>query len=437
MKACARILGWALLGLMILGSVVEPGRLLGHGDVCQLFPDAGPEMCCPNSIHPPVVAVKVRVPAHSPPGKEIVYKICVENCSAAEAHHVIVRNPLPANAKFVKADPPPIQQDGELFWKFGTIGGGACREIELVLLPTNKEDVKNCTRVQFEHGQCVTTRQSAYPHGVCPDGLPPVITPEVQAQLKLTIDGPAKQYVNLPARYFVTVKNEGNAPATNLLVTTSLPEKSKFVKASDDGRFALKQVAWVLGTLAPGASRTVEVEMRALAAGELCLVATALADRGVTAKPVEFCTKFGGESAVLLEMIDTKDPIGIGEETSYKIIIQNQGAGPITNVQVRVAVSPLLSFTLAKAPVGHKLGELTPQGQVILFDTIPSIEADGQATLEVYAKGLKAGDARFAVTITADQLKQGGPVAESESTTIYQEDEGVRGRVLSLRKKAE
>ena len=122
-----------------------------------------PDDCLPKFPPPPVVKLKVHVPACAEPGQPIEYRICVENCSTAEAHHVVVKNALPSNAKFVKADPEPTKQGPELEWKLGTIGGGAVREIILVLQPTNKEDVKNCVRVQFEHGQCLTTRQAALP----------------------------------------------------------------------------------------------------------------------------------------------------------------------------------------------------------------------------------------------------------------------------------
>src|ERR1019366_6587035 len=130
--------------------------------------------CLPKDPPPPVVKIKVRVPACAEPGRAIEYRICVENCSTSEAHHVIVKNALPGNVKFVKADPAPSKQEPELQWNLGTVGGGAVREIILVVQPTSREDVKNCARVQFEHGQCVVTRLAARGE---PGDRPPIITP--------------------------------------------------------------------------------------------------------------------------------------------------------------------------------------------------------------------------------------------------------------------
>src|SRR5207302_4246868 len=240
----------------------------------------------------------------------IEYRICVENCSTAEAHHVVLKDTLPANAKFVRADPEPTVTANELRWDLGTVGGGACREVVLVLQPTNREDIKNCVRVRFEHGQCVTTRQCASPGGLMPPGtmppwtMPPAVdvtpVPKIaeadQPKLSIAVEGQKRQYVNLGSHYFITVANNGKTKAANLLVSCLLPEQTKFVRASHNWKFAQGQVAWVLGDLEPGAKRTVELIIKAEAEGRFCVRPTARADLGATAQ-AEACTDFLGVSA--------------------------------------------------------------------------------------------------------------------------------------------
>ena len=115
---------------------------------------------CPVDPPTPVVSIRVRAPASGSEGKEIEYRVIVENCSQADAHHVTVRDPLPANAKFVRASPEPHVVGPELVWQLGTLEAGACKEITLVLATVGPGDVKNCARVQFEHGQCVVTKMA-------------------------------------------------------------------------------------------------------------------------------------------------------------------------------------------------------------------------------------------------------------------------------------
>src|SRR5262249_51485446 len=91
---------------------------------------------CPVDPPAPVASIKVRVPACAAPGEDLEYRIHVENHGKMPAHHVIVRNPLPANATFVRADPPPSGSDPVLEWRLGTVDGCVCRDIVLVLKPT-------------------------------------------------------------------------------------------------------------------------------------------------------------------------------------------------------------------------------------------------------------------------------------------------------------
>src|SRR5262245_1681946 len=165
---------------------------------------------CPVDPPTPVVAIRVRVPACASAGQELEYRICVENCSKAPAHHVLVRNPLPANARFVKANPEPSAREPELVWTLGTLEPCECREICLVLCPTGPGDVKNCARVRFEHGQCVCTRVED-----CP-------VPS-RAELALRKSGPARAMLFEPFTYQLSLANTGREPATAVVVTDTLP----------------------------------------------------------------------------------------------------------------------------------------------------------------------------------------------------------------------
>jgi uncharacterized repeat protein (TIGR01451 family) len=416
-------------------------RLLGPtiptADVCApSLPPPPPPADLAHAPDPPtpIVALRVRVPALAPSGQELHYHLCVENCSPAAAHHVVVRNPLPANARFVRASPQPSRKGPELQWHLGTMHGGERRVIVLILAPTNDEDVKNCTRVQFEHGQCVTTRLSRLgqePGLVQPGKVVPV--PKGEPKLKLEMTGPKQQYLNLPATYHLTLRNLGTGPAANAMVTASLPAKMTFLRAGEGGKAAANQVAWLLGTLEAGTSRTVELVLRAQAEGEFCVKGGALADPNLRAE-AEVCTLFRGMSALLLEVIDRQDPVEVGGETSYPIVIVNQGNTPVTNLQIKAYLPEVMSLVKAKGPSDNRLGDRAPKGyQMLLFDPLPSLAVGAKAEYEVFVKGLKPADARFRVELTADQLKAGGAVLEEESTTIYADNAASRPMPLQSR----
>lgn len=377
--------------------------------------------CMPKYPPPPTVKIMVRVPACTDPGTAIKYVICIENCSPAEAHHVVVKNALPENAKFVKADPAPAKQGPELQWNLGTVGGGARREIILFLQPTNKEDVKNCARVQFEHGQCVTTRQAGsipLPPGVRPpviSTVPDVPAPEGAPVLDLVIRGPKEQYGNLPSRYEISVTNKGKSRATALQINARVSEKLKVMKASDPGVAVENVVAWNLGNLEPGATRSVDLTLRAIEKGEHCFKVEAIADPGLK-KEVEHCTKFTGTSAMTIEMIDKVDPVFVGYKTSYPVVIRNQGTEPLTTVRLKAFVPESLKFERANAHAEPKAP--IKGGQWIEFPSLPPIPVGQEAKYEIFVEAMQPGVTVFHIEVTADQLELGRPVIEQESTTV-------------------
>jgi uncharacterized repeat protein (TIGR01451 family) len=228
----------------------------------------------------------------------------------------------------------------------------------------------------------------------------------------------------LPARYQIAVTNTGEGKAENLLVSALLPQNSTFIAASDNGIFSFGQTVWRLGSLAPGSSKTVEVTYRMSAPGEGCITALALADDNVRGE-AEACTHFEGASALHLETLDTKDPVEIGGQTSYRITIFNQGSVDLTNVQLQVLVPrelALIRATGATAPPSpEQLQPAGPDGQILNFAPLTQLKPGEKQTFEVFAKAIRPGDARWRAVLTCNELT-GGPVVEEESTTVFRPD---------------
>jgi uncharacterized repeat protein (TIGR01451 family) len=375
----------------------------------------------------PVVALRVRVPACGQANQDLKYLICVENLSPAAAHHVQVRVPLPAGARLARAEPPPSHEGEELVWAFGTLSGLCTKEIWLVLIPTGTSDVRLCARVHLEHGECVCTRISraappAMPYAEPSPGAPAreKEQPPGQARFLLQGQGPASALVGRPVRYTLTLTNTGAAPATNTLLTASFPEALEFVSASDGGRHVQRTVAWLLGTLEAGAQRSVTLTLQGRSAGKHCLALGALADAQVKAQ-AEVCTVFQAAPAARLKMVDTRDPIAVGEETSYQIEVLSQGSLPLTQVRLRAWVPKELALVTARGPTPFHAGKPQADGQEVLFDPYPQLPPQERLTYEVVVRGVRPGDARFRVVLTAAQLQAGGPVREEESTQVFQE----------------
>jgi len=233
-----------------------------------------------------------------------------------------------------------------------------------------------------------------------------------QPVLAITKSGPEKQYAGRAVTYKIVVTNKGDAPAVNTVVEDTIPQGIPAVQASAGGTVSGSKVVWQVGTLAPNASKEVTVTYTAPQIGTLSNTATAraaCADQ-VTASAT---TAIQGIAAVLLEVVDTMDPVEVGSQTTYIITATNQGSIPSTNIEILATLEEAQEFVSADGATGN-----TVQGRAIKFAPLGSLAAKQKATWRVVVKAVKPGDIRFTVAMNTAEL--GRPVDETEATQQYQ-----------------
>src|SRR5262249_20186756 len=98
-------------GVRDVPTPATPPRVRIHPGPVERAPQDAGGTYCPTDPAAPLVRIKVRVPACAAPNEELEYRIHIENLGRTPAHHVIVRNPLPAHATFVRANPAPTTSD--------------------------------------------------------------------------------------------------------------------------------------------------------------------------------------------------------------------------------------------------------------------------------------------------------------------------------------
>jgi uncharacterized repeat protein (TIGR01451 family) len=150
----------------------------------------------------------------------------------------------------------------------------------------------------------------------------------------LTVGTPVAAPVGTPViagiQYAMSVTNSGNSVATNVAVSDALPAGSTFVAASDGGSFSAGVVTWALGSIDPGASRTIYVTLIPGGPGALTNVASASCTACVVAD-ASADTSVGG----LRVTKRTSTPIAsAGGTATYVIDVVNTSAAPIGAVTV-------------------------------------------------------------------------------------------------------
>jgi uncharacterized repeat protein (TIGR01451 family) len=256
----------------------------------------------------------------------------------------------------------------------------------------------------------------------------------VEPQLVVKQTGPAKCLVRAEPTYQIDMSNPGTATTDPIQVWTVVPDGFEYVSATDGGTFnaSNKTVNWKLPGLAAGASKSVSVKVRSVkqAEGVVRTVAQAAAPAeqpapmgGVVAVAAkgktleargETTVKSEGVPALRFEVVGAEGLVEVGKEAVYDIRVSNQGTGLCTNVQL---VAELADGTVATKNDGPTLGRTT--GQQILFDPIAQLGVKGEAIYRVRVKGNLAGDMRFRVKLTCDQVRT--PVVKEENTRFFKE----------------
>jgi uncharacterized repeat protein (TIGR01451 family) len=235
----------------------------------------------------------------------------------------------------------------------------------------------------------------------------------IMPRLDLEIHGPGLKYLERKGLYTLKVTNPGDAPATNVTVADVVPPGFKVLAASDGGRhdFSTRAVSWFLGEVGPGQTRQVQLEVQAINPGEFTHTATAVGARGLRAE-AHCMTKVEGLSALLIEMIDTEDPIEVGGETAYEIRITNTGSKTETDIKLVATVPDKMEFKRAEGPVRYH-----EEAKVIVFEPLDKLAPKADAIFRVFVKASEAGTVRFKIQVNSANITE--PIIKMEPTRIY------------------
>lgn len=229
--------------------------------------------------------------------------------------------------------------------------------------------------------------------------------------LVLTCTAPNEIFAGRPAKACITLANRGDAPDPSSVVSLLVPNGAMFQSATDGGELVGDLVVWKNLKLDPGASASACATFTVSQIGALNFSAAA---RGTCAAQVasQCDTKVSGIAAILLEAIDVEDPIAVGSQEVYDIKVTNQGSIPGTQIAIVCELEDTQSFVSATGPTPVKA-----EGRTLTMEVLPSLEPKAAVSWRVTVKAEKAGDVRFHVRLTSDQLTQ--PVRETEATRQF------------------
>jgi len=229
--------------------------------------------------------------------------------------------------------------------------------------------------------------------------------------LEVTKTGPELRYVGRTVEYEITVTNTGDAPARDTVLVDAVPAGTEFVQASSGGRLDGARVVWQLGTLAPDASKKVTLTLKAIRRGALRNTATAKAYCAEASAAAS--TQIKGIPAILLEVVDRDDPIEVGANETYTIVVTNQGSADATGIVIACTIPGEGTYVSSDGPT-----QAAVRGDNVTFAPLASLPPKAKGTYRVVVRADSAADVRFKVSLISEQIKR--PVQETESTHFYE-----------------
>lgn len=303
--------------------------------VASTTPDPDPannQATEPTSVVAPtdadVLIVKTDAPDVAVAGTEVSYTLSVTNRGRATATNVTVTDTLPPGTSFVGGSSGCTAAGGVVTCVVGTIAPGSSLALGLTIsTPPTPGAIANTATV-------VAAEPDPFPaNNVDPEPT----TLVARADVAILKTGPASATAGTTLAYTLAIVNNGPSVAADVTVTDPTPPGLTFVSTSGDCTTAFP---CALGTLAPGATRTIVVAYQVPSAytapdpiANTATVATSTIDTDPTNNSSPVTTPLVIDGDLRLGKIGPATVVA-GQTITYTIAVINDGPSDATGVSV-------------------------------------------------------------------------------------------------------
>jgi uncharacterized repeat protein (TIGR01451 family) len=220
-------------------------------------------------------------------------------------------------------------------------------------------------------------------------------------QPSITIEkfAPSEIQVGKAATLELVVRNSGQVPAQNVVVSDHVPAGTQLIDVKPPTSHAADgSLVWQLGTMQPGDDTTITIQVMPQEEGELGSTAQVAFAAQATSRSI--CTR------PQLAIEHTAPPkVLIGESLSVAITVANQGTGAATGVMIEEDVPAGLSH-VAGAELEYEIGTLRPNESKRLELSLKA-EKPGlvENTIVVRGEGGLAASHKVQIEVVAPQLE--------------------------------
>jgi uncharacterized repeat protein (TIGR01451 family) len=210
-------------------------------------------------VAPPREVADLSVTMSAPPvaaaGSQMTLQVTVANAGPEPAVSTVVRATLPAGVSFRSASGGGSHSGGVVTWSAGTLASGAQRSYDLVVR------LGSATSGNVTHSVTATSSTDDPNPENSTAAATTLVVGSNQADVHVTLEGPASAAPGALVRYDIEVTNRGPARADQLEMRFPIPAQTSFVYATR-GRVSNGVLSWSVSSAKQGESYSTSVYVR-------------------------------------------------------------------------------------------------------------------------------------------------------------------------------
>lgn len=266
----------------------------------------------------PQLTIEKQAPAEVQVGKPAAMTIHIRNTGSTAANNVMVRDAVPEGMQFVKSSPSARPDNrGEMTWQLGTLAPGAESKITLEYMPHTEGELGSVATVSFNADAASRTK--------C-----------VKPALAIEVNGPKQIHIGDKIKLTVRISNPGSGTASNIMLEEHVPAALTHENGSE--------LELPLGSLKPGETKDLDLDLTSVHAGRVINSLTARADGGIR---TEANWEFEIQAPALQLTVEGPQKRFLERPATYSLTLANPGTAAAKDVELVASLPKGMKFMKA------------------------------------------------------------------------------------------